>query len=61
MALGGVWHGSVEGDPDSVFYFDPASGRRFDQGAIVSPSGEYEAPRLPSPQDWVLVMEKIDE
>ena len=41
----------------SAFYFDPATGRRFDQGTINAPSGEYKSPRLPSPQDWVLVLE----
>lgn len=42
----------------SFFYFDPATGRRFDQGSVAaSASGEYKAPRLPSPQDWVLVFE----
>ena len=60
------WKGTIVKnlEPDvrySVFYFDPASGRRFDQGAVVTPSGVYEAPRLPSPQDWVLVMEKIEK
>ena len=43
----------------SAFYFDPATGRRFDQGIINAPTGEYHSPGLPSPQDWVLVLEKI--
>ena len=43
----------------SFFYFDPATGRRFDQGSVkAAASGEYKAPRLPSPQDWVLVFER---
>ena len=38
---------------------DPATGRRFDQGTVINKdpitsSGEYRAPRLPSPQDCVL-------
>jgi hypothetical protein len=41
----------------SAYYFDPASGRCFDQGLVNAPSGEYISPRLPSPQDWVLVLE----
>jgi hypothetical protein len=55
-------------EPDtaySAFYFDPATGRRFDQGAVINDetsslisSGEYKAPPLPSPQDWVLVLER---
>lgn len=56
------WDGPVvkELEPDisySAFYFDPATGERFDQG-IVAERGEYKAPPLPSPQDWVLVLEK---
>ena len=45
----------------SAFYFDPATGRRFDQGSISAPSGEYKSPRLPSPQDWVLVLENKEK
>lgn len=39
------------------FYFDPATGRRFDQGVIHAPAGDYVSRRLPSPQDWLLVLE----
>ena len=60
------WQGTtVKGlEPDvhyTAFYFDPATGRRFDQGAINAPSGEYKSPRLPSPQDWVLVLENKEK
>ena len=41
----------------SAFYFDPATGRRFDQGIINAPSGEFQSKGLPSPQEWVLVLE----
>jgi len=49
-----------------VFYFDPATGRKFDQGiikAIAGPEKETNDPvefqkNVPSPQDWVLVLEK---
>ncbi|UCG49965.1 MAG: hypothetical protein JSU94_09300, partial [Phycisphaerales bacterium] len=63
------WNGTVvknleRGVRYSAFYVDPATGRRFDQGAVInrqasSPTspGQYKAPRLPSPQDWVLVLE----
>jgi hypothetical protein len=65
------WKGTVVKhlEPDvsyATFYFDPATGRRFDQGAVAnkapntSPDG-YQAPRLPSPQDWVLVLERIEK
>lgn len=42
------------------FYFDPATGRRFTVDAVNAPAGEYRSPRLPSPQDWVLVLEADD-
>jgi hypothetical protein len=56
------WTGTVvkELEPGvsySVFYFDPATGRRFDQGIIQSETGEFKMPELPSPQDWVLVLQ----
>jgi hypothetical protein len=50
-----------------VYYFDPASGRKFEQGTIkASTNGtnktakpvEFQKP-LPSPQDWVLVFERV--
>ena len=64
------WHGpKVTGlDPTvdwHAYYFDPATGRTFDQGMIkASVSGNDGAAkpvefkkRVPSPQDWVLVFE----
>ena len=30
------------------------------QGTVIS-SGEYKVPRLPSPQDWVLVLERVEK
>jgi hypothetical protein len=64
------WEGPVvrnlEPDVDwQVFYFDPATGRRFDQGLIKAQSkpGDTVARPVdfkrdvPSPQDWVLVLE----
>jgi hypothetical protein len=66
-------------DPDvdwHVYYFDPASGRKFDQGMRKSISGtpgtsgimalgkDKSVPgvifkkNVPSPQDWVLVLER---
>jgi hypothetical protein len=70
------WEGTVvknlePGVTYQVFYFDPATGRRFDQGT-VTPAGpnpgpaqshtadEYHAPDLPSPQDWILVLERLN-
>jgi len=51
-----------------AYYFDPATGRKFDQGTIkASIKLEEETTELvgfkknvPSPQDWVLVLEKIE-
>jgi len=43
----------------SAFYFDPATGRRFDQGIIETPNGDYQTKGLPSPQDWVLILHHI--
>ena len=49
-----------------VFYFDPATGRRFEQGIIKasakvgesSPEPVIFKKDVPSPQDWVLVFER---
>jgi hypothetical protein len=55
-------------DPDvdwHVYYFDPATGRKFDQGTIKAVANDKSAPGVifkrdvPSPQDWVLVFERI--
>jgi hypothetical protein len=54
-------------DPDvnwHAYYFDPASGRIFDQGGIHAVESKSGQPvdfqrNVPSPQDWVLVIEKI--
>lgn len=56
------WGGTVvknlePGVSYSAFYFDPATGRRFYQGTIESANGEFKTMELPSPQDWVLVMQ----
>jgi len=50
----------LPGVPYAAFFFDPVSGTRFDLG-IVTPSGSsWNTPNMPSPQDWVLVMEGAD-
>jgi hypothetical protein len=59
------WKGVVvkELEPDvrySGFYFDPATGRRFPLGSTKATMNEYMSSRLPSPQDWVLVLENIE-
>jgi len=50
----------VPGVPYTAFYFDPATGRRFDQGVVTTTSGSWNTPNVPSPQDWVLVMQAPD-
>lgn len=42
-----------------AYYFDPATGRIFDQG-IVKASDSFRR-NVPSPQDWVLVIERVAE
>ena len=43
----------------SAFFFDPVSGRRFDNG-MVTTTGSWHSPPVPSPQDWVLVMQALN-
>jgi hypothetical protein len=51
-----------------AYYFDPATGRTFDQGIIEASTkvgGKTAKPasfkkNVPSPQDWVLVLEKVN-
>ena len=52
--------GLQPGVPYAAFYFDPATGRRFDQGVVTTASGSWNTPNVPSPQDWVLVMQTPD-
>ena len=55
------WNGievkNIEPGSWSAFYFDPVSGRRYDLG-VHTLSGTWKSPNVPSPQDWVLVMER---
>ncbi|UCG07293.1 MAG: DUF4038 domain-containing protein [Desulfobacterales bacterium] len=52
-----------------VYYFDPATGRKFDQGTIKASvkAGDKTAKpvdfkkNVPSPQDWVLVLERFNK
>lgn len=44
----------------SAFYFDPVSGRRHDLG-VHTLSGTWKSPNVPSPQDWVLVLERVEK
>ena len=66
------WNGpevkNLEPDVDwHAYYFDPATGRKFDQGMIkaTAKAGDKNAKpvsskkNVPSPQDWVLVLERV--
>ncbi|MCY2950469.1 MAG: DUF4038 domain-containing protein [Planctomycetota bacterium] len=52
-----------------VYYWDPVAGRKFDQGTIkaTAKTGDKDAKpvsfkkNVPSPQDWVLVFERMKE
>ena len=44
--------------PYHAYYFTPCNGKKHDLGAVAT-AGEYKAPALPSPQDWVLVLERV--
>ena len=68
------WEGRTVKDLDPtvnwhIYYFDPGTGRKFDQGIIkasAKPGDKGAQPvefnkTVPSPQDWVLVLEKVDE
>jgi hypothetical protein len=50
----------VPGVPYTTFFFDPATGRRFDKGIVITTSTSWNTPNVPSPQDWVLVMQSPD-
>ena len=50
----------LPGVPYATFFFDPASGRRFDQGLVTPTGSSWNTPNVPSPQDWVLVMQPPD-
>jgi hypothetical protein len=52
----GIAVNHIEPGTYSAFYFDPVSGRRYDIG-VHTLSGTWQSPNVPSPQDWVLVMQ----
>ena len=55
---GAVAHGLEPGVRYVATYVDPATGRRFPAGEANGAGATFHAPRLPSPQDWLLVLEK---
>jgi hypothetical protein len=52
----GIAVNNIEPGTYSAFYFDPVSGRRYELG-VHTLSGTWQSPNVPSPQDWVLVMQ----
>lgn len=51
--------GLAPGAPYAAFFFDPVRGTRFDLG-IVTTNGTWDTPPVPSPQDWVLVLQALE-
>jgi hypothetical protein len=51
--------GLTPGMSYSAFFFDPATGRRFDKCIVTTTDGTWKTPNVPSPQDWVLVLECV--
>ena len=51
--------GLAKGAPYAAFFFDPVRGTRFDLG-IVTTNGTWQTPPVPSPQDWVIVLQALD-
>ena len=57
---------NLEPDVDwHAYYFDPATGRRFDRGEMKARKGDQRPSQplefrqeVPSPQDWILVLER---
>lgn len=55
--------------PYHAFYFNPTNGKRYELGTVkreakepaqvAAGSDEFRAPALPSPQDWVFVLERV--
>ena len=41
-----------------AFYFNPTNGKRYDHGKLTV-AGDWKSPAIPSPQDWVLVLERV--
>jgi hypothetical protein len=52
----GIGVNNLEPGTYSAFYFDPVSGRRYDLG-VHHLAGTWKSPNVPSPQDWVLVLQ----
>jgi hypothetical protein len=52
-----------------VYYFDPATGRTFEQDTINAGQKSASSPLqpvnykrdVPSPQDWVMVLERVNQ
>jgi hypothetical protein len=46
-----------------AFLFDPTWGKRIDLGVVerIAGSNDYQPSQLPSPQDWVLVLERVKQ
>lgn len=52
--------GLLSGVPYTASWFDPARDRSYDLGMVTTSSGSWNTPNVPSPRDWVLVMQAPD-
>lgn len=55
-----VVHGLEAGINYKATYIDPVTFRRFPIGETGTKGGDYRPPAVPSPQDWILVLEAAD-
>jgi hypothetical protein len=52
--------GLLSGVTYTASWFDPARDRSYDIGTVTTSSGSWNTPNVPSPRDWVLVMQAPD-
>ena len=50
-----------DGTAYHAMYFDPITGVEYDLGRVTAIDGKWQAPNVPLAQDWVLVVECIQE
>jgi len=50
-----------EGAVYRAMYFDPITGVEYDLGRVTARDGGWQAPNVPLAQDWILVVEHIQE
>ncbi len=53
----GIMVKKLDGSTYHAFWFNPVNGKRYDLGTVAA-GGDWKSPGVPSPQDWVLVLER---